>query len=494
MSNVTGVARPPPNPSLLSASRMRLETAQQEFGRRSPLRAHIFVMGLLFLAAVIVGYTMLPGDAERIAMLERDGKTAEARQILEQQFANGDRRQRTLYLLEGLYEQSGNLPKARQTLELLAQQRPRDANLQRQLGQFYRVTDAEPEYIRALQAQIDARYSEPACRELIGLLRRKGSYGPEQEALQKCRQKGYRRPEDMVRLASLMAAGGELKEASQLLRAVDDLRRLKSDRERLQLFELLLEVDQPGEAQRRAVRWAKATKDDSFTLTLIGELASANRQDLAIELARDTSVPGDSVFLAVPEMMVDRDELTAARAMLQGWLDKATDLDPPLTSRFIAASLSAGDTSLAFAGARKAGLETLAPESAGRLVRALEAGGRHADADAIRQAVSKAQGVEVPDQSEAREGGRIAGGEAAAKPGSNLDPWRSALWKRLRDENKIIGPNVPIVKSRQSRELTALKRARRARYVRRFAQPKPPKAGQAPAGLLLPPFTILPKL
>ena len=77
----------------------------------------------------------------------------------------------------------------------------------------------------------------------------------------------------MVRLASLLAVDGDTKEASLLLRAVDDLRRLKSDRERLQLFELLIENDQPGEAQRRASRWVKTNKDDGFALTLISELA-----------------------------------------------------------------------------------------------------------------------------------------------------------------------------------------------------------------------------
>ena len=66
---------------------------------RSPIRAHSFVMGLLFCAAVVVGFGLLPGDSERIAMLERDGKTREAREILEHGFANGDRRQRTLFQL-----------------------------------------------------------------------------------------------------------------------------------------------------------------------------------------------------------------------------------------------------------------------------------------------------------------------------------------------------------------------------------------------------------
>ena len=136
--------------STLSASRRRIDDLQGRVFARSPVRAHIFVMTLLFTAATVVGYLLLPGDAERIAMLERDGKTVEARQMLEQKFLTGDRRQRTLFLLEGLYEQAGNLPKAGQTLELLAEQRPRDAAVQRQLGQFYKLTHDEPAYIKTL--------------------------------------------------------------------------------------------------------------------------------------------------------------------------------------------------------------------------------------------------------------------------------------------------------------------------------------------------------
>jgi len=459
MSSAAAIAR-----SLWTTTHRRLNAAQGTIAARSPFRAHVFVMGLLFAAAAVVGYVLLPGDAERIAMLERDGKTIEARQILEQKFNAGDRGQRTLFQLESLYEQSGNIPKAGQTLELLAQQRPRDANVQRQLGQFYKLTHAEPAYIRTLWAQIDLRYSEAACRELIGLLRRSGQYADEQSALVKCRQKGYRRPDDMVRLASLLAVDGDIKEASYLLRAVDDLRRLKTDRERLQLFELLIENDQPGEAQRRAARWVKTTKDDGFALTLISELAAANRPDLAIELARETSAPGDSVFLSIGELMADRDQTVAAQSILRGWLDKAPpDMDASVTARFINAAVSAGDPDLALAGAQKAGLARVPIEAAASLVRSFETSNRRADADALRASLRKIRGPEAAGAVEAPLPGRRP--VAAARP-TGLEPWRNALWKRLKEENKVITAIQPGAKPvRSAKDLQALKRARKYRRL-----------------------------
>ena len=446
-----------------------IDAAHGWMAAHSPIRAHVFVMGLLFGTALVVGYALLPGDSERIAMLERDGKTREARQILEAGFGNGDRRQRTLFQLQGLYESAGNLPKTREMLELLAERRPRDTAVQRQLGQFYKQTQDEPAYVRSLLQQIELRYAEGACREVIGLLRRQGAFSEEQAALQKCRQKGYRRPDDMVRLASLMAAGGDVKEASLLMRAVDDLRRLKTDRERLQLFALLVENEQPNEAQRRAVRWVKGIKDDNLALTLIHELVVANRHDLAIELARETSVPGDSVFLAIAEVMVERSELTAAQAILRGWLDKAGQFDPGVAARFIAAAVNAGAPELALAGAQRIGLSKLTVETVADLARGLDEAGRRTDADALRASLGEAaqEGAAKP----APRGPRVAQGYRLA----NLDGWRSALWKRLAEENKPVITAV-VKPAKPAKDLKALRQAKGlTNYRRRFTPPAPPK-------------------
>jgi thioredoxin-like negative regulator of GroEL len=456
----------------------RLDTLQHDLAAASPVRAHVFVMSLLFGMALFVAYILLPGDSERIAMLERDGKTTEARSILEARFVAGDRRQRTLFQLQSLYEQAGELPKARQTLELLAQQRPRDTALQRQLGLFYKQTQDEPAYIRSLLAQIDLRYSESACREVTGLLRRKGAFNEEQAALSKCRQKGYRRPDDMMRLASLLSADGDIKEASVLLRAVDDLRRLKTDRERLQLFQLLIENDQPGEAQRRAVRWVKGNKDDAFALTLISSLVADNRQDLAIELARDTSVPGDSVFLAIGEIMVDRDQTAAAEAILRGWLEKAVLIEPAVAARFITAALGANAPDLALAAAQKIGLSKLSAPSTAELARGLDAAGRRADGDALRATLREQAGALLPAANEESRqplrSPKLAGSKIA-----NLDGWRSGLWKRLRDENKpAIASPLPNKLAVSSKRLEALKRARKANTYRRLG-PGKQKSGQS---------------
>jgi len=451
---------------------------------RRPMRAQAIVMGLLFASAIAVGYVLLPGEGERIAMLQRDGKTSEARAILETEFASGDRRQRTLFQLEQLYEQAGDLPQARRMFELLTSERPRDAALQRQFGLFLRQTQDEPAYIASLKQQIALRYSESACRELIGLLRRSGDYERERKVLETCRQKGYRRPDDMVRLASLLAVDGDIKEASLLLRAVDDLRRLKVERERLQLFDLLIENGQPSEAERRGARWVKGSKDDGLALTLISLLVVANRHDLAIELARETSVPGDSVFLTIPEILIERRELTAAEGLLRGWLEKAETISAPVAQRFIQASLSAGAPDLALACAQRVGLATLGREAVLDMARGFENAGRKTDAEALRISAGIGSSLAGTVKPIGRDKGRILPGFRIA----SLDQWRADLWKRLASENKlpvsVSAAPAAAAGTHAARPLRGFKALHQARRFSSYRRRAPGAPGKKPASSL----------
>lgn len=407
------------------------DTAVARFG----LRPQMVAMSTVFAAAIVAGWLLLPGDAERIAMLERDGHDKEALAILEQRFGAGDRRQRTLFQMQRQYELSGDLAKAREMLELLAAARPRDLSVLRQLAYYYKQTEDADAYIRTLESQIGVKYSEPACRELVGLLRLDGRYAEEQAALTMCRQKGYRRTEDVVRLAQLVAADGDVMQASQLLRSVDDLKRLKTDRERLQLFATLLEADQPREALRRAVRWVRGHKDDTLPLTLIEMLVRKERQDLAVELARDISVPGDSVSLAVAEIMLDKSQTEAAQSYLRGWMAKAHLSEPGIVTRFIEAALDAEDPVSAFRVAKRFGFQRLPEPQLAALGEALAAISAKQEVEEVRAALSPEALAASPLLGAAVElerGSSAATTELLTKvEPDSLEDWRLALWARL---------------------------------------------------------------
>ncbi len=407
------------------------------FSRIAPawLKPHILVMSAVFAGALAVGYLVLPGDGERIAALERDGKNQQALQILEQRFAQGDRSQRSLFQLQRLYEYFGDLAKAKRTLEMLANLRPKDPQVQRQLAQFYKMTQNEAGYLAALKSQLDIRYSEPLCKELIGIHRLNGNFAEEQNSMTECRQKGYRRPDDIIRFAYLVAADGDLAQSANLLRSVDDRRRLKVDRDRLLFFTALLVAGHAEEAQKRALRWLKGSRDDVLVLLLIDNLAKERRHDLAITLAREAGTPGDSVSLAVAELLLDREEVVAARSYLKGWLEAAKIRDADIAQRFVAAALDAEDPELAFNGAQSFGLSRIGQDELVPLAESLRAIGEVKLFQQVREALD-ANTLKDHPLLLAADAVDQGSPEAARQLLSRvqvdgLDEWRLALWAQL---------------------------------------------------------------
>ncbi len=465
------------------------------------LRAHAVVMAALFVGALVAGYMLLPGINERIAALEQDGQNREALALLEQRFNRGDRSQRTLYQLQRLYEHFGDLAKARQKLEMIAELRPKDPAVLGQLVRFYRQTQNEEGYRTALARQVATRATEPACKDLIGYYRGTGDFASEQSAIEFCRQRNYRRTDDLVRLAYLIAADGRIADASALLRSVDDRRRLRSDRDRRLFFAALIEGGQSVEAQQRALRWLKGSKDQLFALELIDGLVEDKRHDLALDLAREVGAPGDAVSLTVAELLLDRSQDQAARSYLRGWYDKATFTDVDLTHRFVGAALDADDPDLAFIGAEKFGLQRLGQPELVQLAEALSAISRREQFQRVLQAIDTQTLRDNPLLAAA-----IAVDQGATEPArqllarvqtDNLAEWRLALWARLMETT---GRRPPTARGPTARPPTLErplaagtkagnrvkelrdKRAQRRQRARQPVSPQPAPAAQPKSG------------
>jgi hypothetical protein len=346
--------------------------------------AYNVVLALMFAGALLVGWAVLPGDDERIEALERDGQTSRALALLETRFARGDRRPRTLATLKRFYEYYGDTPKTLAVLELLIEQRPRDMFLYRQLVQLYRQAEDEPGQIRALKAQLAIRYSEPVCQRLIGLLRLASAYDQERTVLAECRANGYRRQEDLERLAFLYAADGDLPATAQILTAVDDRRWLRGSRERLMLFEALLATKAPTDALRRGIRWYRGQPNPDFALEMIAKLIAEGRSDLGLQMANELGKPGDPVLLAAAEILVDQVQYKPAQLFLTGWLAQARDISLETAARFVATAVDAEAPILALQGAEKFGLARFRPEDLVGLAEALMGAGQLDAFDKVR--------------------------------------------------------------------------------------------------------------
>lgn len=467
------------------------------------LRSHTVVMGTIFAAAIGVGVLLLPGINERIAMLEQDGHKLQAMAMLERSFDGGDRSQRTLFQLYRLYESAGEIKKAGRVLEMLAEQRPKDPQIQRQLAQFYKQTQNEAGYISALEHQLGVRYSEPACKELIGLFRGKGDFASEQRMINRCRGLGYRRTDDIIRLAYMVAADGRLAEAATLLRSVDERRRLRIEQDRRLFFAALIEDGRTEEAQRRALRWLKGTKDTGFALELINSLVDDKKYDLAISLAREIGSPGDPISLSVAELMLDLDQEVAARTYLRGWLAASRLADVDLAHRFIGAALDADDPELAYRGSQKVGLGKLGQRELAALAEALSALNLRPQFEEVRKAITIETIRENPLLAAAIEFERGATEPArqllSQVQVDGLDEWRLALWARLMETTgrraimppaavraarpvPTVAPGLPernLKRLRDARERRAQQRRQRARV-----------APNAPPPATLPPGSI----
>ena len=435
------------------------------------VRPHRLVLALVYCAALGAAYVMLPGQNQRIAMLERDGHTREAMTILEQSQANGDTTYQTQTQLLNLYENEGQLDKFRTVLSGLIKDNPRDVTLINRQIQFALATQDDDSYVSALKMLLDVKYSEAACRDLIGKLRLSGDFDGETAALQNCRQKGYRRPEDLLRLAGLLASAGEKSQASAILRSIDDVKRLKGQGDRFTLAGLLLEQDQPKEAERRALRWIRASKDDdAFAVALIDVFAQSKYPNSAIEVAKDAGSPGDPVSLTIAERLIEQGQAGPARLYLASWLERASFTGSDTVQRFAEAALLADDPEIAYRGGRQAGLEILPVPVLERLAAALDARDLIGDAAEVRAAARRAPVVAPPVNS--AEGGSPAAGNAgvappaAGTPGQSaagggpvqrrvllsdpLDTWKRSLASRMQADAErrlhaqAIGPPVPI--------------------------------------------------
>ena len=455
----------------------------------SPRALHMGVMLALALAAAIAGWLLLPGEDERIAALERDGQWVRALGLLEARFAAGDRRQRTLYLMQRIYEHQGDRGRARAVLELLAAERPRDATVQRLLAQLYKQTQDEPAYVRALEKQLELRYAEPACRELIGIHRRNGDYGREQLAIAACRTKGYRRAEDLIRLAFLSASDGNLAEATTILGAVDDRRWLGTSRERTLLFSGLVELKRPADAVRRAARWLRGQPDDDFALELIATLIEAEQLEPAMQLTRQIGTAGDAIALAAGEILIEQVQLEAARSFLAGWLAKARPMTTETATRFVAAALDAEDPLLALKGAETFGLDRFDQAELGELALTLAAGARATEFDRVRPALLAAT---VAGDSMLAAALSVRDGRAdtarlqlAAVRAEDLDERRRPLFEQLSERAGRAQPvtavlrdlRVParpaVIGPAQARAKTLLRRAATAKRLRQRRRAAP---------------------
>jgi hypothetical protein len=227
---------------------------------------------------------------------------------------------------------------------------------------------------------------------------------------------------------------------------------LKPAEDRQLLLALLLEQNQPKEAERRAVRWIKASKDEGLALGLIDALARSKYSQSALEVAKDAGESGDSISLTVAERFLEQSQPQAARPYLRGWLESAKLGSEETAARFVTASIEAADPQTALAGARKFGLSRLPAPIAADLAKALDNASLKAEAAEVRAVTSAesepAGGAPKDGQPPAKvrpapamkaSSAPVAGSKARTASLDSADPlegWRRSLWSKMADDGQ----------------------------------------------------------
>ena len=146
------------------------------------LARYVF-LAVIALGSLAAAANLAPGNLERLAMLERDGRNEQAMIELQSLFDAGERHPQVLLRLYNLKTRFGLVDDARVVLEEYAKQRPNDIEAQTGLVRFYQINQIETPYVTTLRALVERTRSRELLNELLGFFHVRHVYRhPEQSA------------------------------------------------------------------------------------------------------------------------------------------------------------------------------------------------------------------------------------------------------------------------------------------------------------------------
>jgi thioredoxin-like negative regulator of GroEL len=245
---------------------------------------------LIALATIAVGggTLMLPGDADQVATLLKDRSFTSALSLAEKRAAAGDDSPQILLALHELRSHFGDVDGATKAIASLAAKQPKNMELQLQLADHYFFTHDMGGYIATLERIAAEDIGQPAVQILLGHYRFRGDVAAETHLLRRLVDAGQPTPSILSRLGLLLAARGEPEKAIELLTRFDTEAGPSARKERLTLFQLLLDRGEYKRAHERAVAWTNNWRDPEIALDLADRLRAAGQSSLAITLASRT--------------------------------------------------------------------------------------------------------------------------------------------------------------------------------------------------------------
>jgi Flp pilus assembly protein TadD len=321
--------------------------------------ARYLFLAVIALGALVAAVKLAPGDLERLAMLERDGRHEQAMGELQQLYSEGQRGPELMRRLFNLEIRFGLVDEARQVLEEYARLRPSDSEAQMGLIRFYQTNQLEEPYVATLRAQYERTRSRELLSELLGFYRISGRFRDEEDILERTALANRAGPAEFERLGLLAAARGDLQVAARALRRADGRVDEPSRAARLGLFRVLVELKELDEAHQRCLAWLRTWRDPELAVELMETFSQAGRADLALDIGARFGGPGNDVTLASAEILNDQGRHGEVLQKLREYQSGGLPEDRDRAQRFISISASSGGAEMALRAARLVGMRKL---------------------------------------------------------------------------------------------------------------------------------------
>ncbi|PWC43139.1 tetratricopeptide repeat protein [Azospirillum sp. TSO22-1] len=326
------------------------------------MRANLLVVVLVLLAGIAVSLLLIPRGSELALQRFRDQEFAPALAAYEARYAQGDRTAGTVMPLTRLYLADGSVERAIALMEGYVAHEPAQLEARELLGTLYKHAQRPFDYLDNLEAIARLKPSDAVLRELADAYAYYGEFDRQAEALKRL---VALRPDDAeasVDLGQLLAARGRLAEAAGTLAAADDRKNGGIEYDgRVLLTSLLLDLDRADEAFRRAERWLTGDPPSYAILSLTGLMMEIGRPDHAYRLIApfaERASREPALELTLIDLEIAQGRVEAAQRQLRAWAG-GKPIDDASLGRFVALSINAGQTRLAFDVARRRDLRLL---------------------------------------------------------------------------------------------------------------------------------------
>lgn len=283
---------------------------------KRPLSLLIAFAAAVGLSAAVI---LLPGDLERIAMLERDGETEAAAALANRLYEAGDRRSPLLARVFELNHAIGKPRRADEALRLYLAGTPNHRRTLVKAVEFFELEQDLAGTFTVLANLVRVAPASATVDKLARLYRLHGHFEDEERLL--LAHRPLLGAELTARLGALLAQSGRKTEALRVLRAADDA--FPEDHELFAtlLFDLLIRERAVDEAARRAVRWL--TRDPNgqrrvpMVVALVEAGAGAAARTVALAPAGAEPEEAEAPLAAVIWTLARRGHAEAAGALVE---------------------------------------------------------------------------------------------------------------------------------------------------------------------------------